>query len=452
MPQTVPILLPVVAGLATVLLGILALRLHAFLALLLAAAVTAALSVATPAAVPVPARVAAAFGDTVGKIGLLIAFAAVLGKCLLDSGAAERIVRSTLNIGGERSAPVAFAGSAFLLGIPVFFDTVFLLLIPLGKAVRLRTGRNYVLYVLAIFAGATMAHSLVPPTPGPLLVAEKLGVSIGMMIGVGLAVGLVCVVYGLLHAVVVNRLIDVPLRESPDMPLADLERLAATPDADLPPLWASVIPILLPVLLIGLHETTRLLGGPDWFLKSTAVLGEKNVAVAAGMIAGLLLLAWRTRGTVRSLRAAVQDALSGGGTVILVTAAGGTFGAMLADTGIAQLIGNLPALGTAGLVTAAFVVTAIIRTAQGSATVAMMTAVGLFTGVALPFHPVWLAVAIGCGSKPVSWMTDSGFWIVGRIAGFTEAETLKTVTPLTGMMGVVGWATTLAGALLFPMT
>jgi len=121
-------------------------------------------------------KVAGAFGTTCGKIGILIALAAIIGKCLLDSGAADKIVRSAVKVVGERGAPVAFVGSGFLLGIPVFFDTVFYLMMPLGKAMRMRTGRNYLLYILSIVAGGTMAHSLVPPTPGPLLVAEELGV------------------------------------------------------------------------------------------------------------------------------------------------------------------------------------------------------------------------------------------------------------------------------------
>jgi len=110
--------------------------------------------------------VAGEFGRTVTKIGILIAMASIIGKCLLDSGAAERIVRSVLRLTGEKGAPLAFLSSAFVLGIPVFFDTVFYLILPLGKAMGIRTGRNYGLYIMAIVAGTTMAHSLVPPTPG----------------------------------------------------------------------------------------------------------------------------------------------------------------------------------------------------------------------------------------------------------------------------------------------
>ena len=124
-------------------------------------------------------RITAAFGSTCGKIGILIAMACVIGRCLLARGAAERIVRAALALVGERAAAVAFCGSAFLLGIPVFFDSLFLLAIPLVKATWLKVKKNYVLFVIALVAGGTMTHSLVPPTPGPLFVAEELGVAVG---------------------------------------------------------------------------------------------------------------------------------------------------------------------------------------------------------------------------------------------------------------------------------
>lgn len=413
---------------------------------------------------PVPTRIAAAFGDTVGSIGLLIAFASVIGMCLLDSGAADRIVRSALRLVGERGAPLAFASCGFLLGVPVFFDTVFLLMIPLGKALRLRTGRDYVLYVLTIVCGATMAHSLVPPTPGPLLVAEELNVDMGTMILVGTAVGLVASAYGLLHATVANRFFDVPLRDTPEMPLADLQRLAAKPDHELPPIWASLLPIVLPVWLIGQQAALQLLLKdppatlanyithiPAWLVTATDTLGEKNVAVGIGVVVALVLLVRQTGQTLGQLRDRVGAALASGGSIILITAAGGAFGKMIEQTGVSSLLKEMPALGPAGLLTLAFLVTTAIRTAQGSSTVAMITAVGIFSGVELPFHPVWLALSIGCGSKPFSWMTDSGFWVICKMSGMTEAETLKTLTPMTAMMGLVGLATVIAGATVFPM-
>lgn len=405
-------------------------------------------------------RVASAFGATCGNIGILIAMAAIIGKCLLDSGAADRVVRGGLKLLGERGAPLAFLWSGFLLGIPVFFDTLFYLMIPLGKALGMRTGRNYLLYVLTIVAGGTMAHSLVPPTPGPLFVAEALGVDLGVMILAGCLVGSVTAGCGYLFALALNRRFTLPLRPSPDLSLEELEAIAARTDDQLPPLGLAVLPILLPVLLIG-GET--ILGAPRFASNMPAAirpiisaLGDKNIALILSAAVAMAMLAWQKRARLRELAGAVQAALASGGVIILITAAGGAFGAMLQGTGVASLVRALPNVSPPLVVLLAFCITAAVRTAQGSATVAMITAVGILSGLTasgdLGFHPVYLALAIGCGSKPITWMNDSGFWVIGRMSGMTEAETLKYVTPMVATMGLVGLVVLMIGVTFFPMT
>ncbi|MEX0726820.1 MAG: SLC13 family permease [Planctomycetaceae bacterium] len=404
-------------------------------------------------------RVANGFGSTCANIGILIAMASIIGKCLLDSGAADRVVRSSINLLGEKKAPVAFLSSGFLLGIPVFFDTVFYLMIPLGKALRVRTGRNYLLYVLTIIAGATMAHSLVPPTPGPLFVAEQLGVDMGVMIVAGCIVGLFTAGIGYLYAVMVNRVCELPLRESADVSLAELTAAAQRDESELPPFWMAILPIVLPVVLIaGLTVLERKPFGIELSpaaMHVAEMLGNKNIALALSAAIAMFMLVWKKRTTREELAHAVQSALASGGVIILITAAGGAFGKVLQQTGVAGLIRDLPQSSPAMIVVLAFLITAAVRTAQGSATVAMITAVGILAGLSsggqLGFHPVYLALAIGCGSKPVAWMNDSGFWVITRMSGMTEGEGLRYVTPMTTLMGFIGLAVTLAGVLLFPM-
>ena len=400
-------------------------------------------------------RVAFAFGSTCGKIGILIALAAIIGKCLLESGAADRIVRSALGVVGERGAPAAFLGSGFLLGIPVFFDTVFYLMMPLGKAMWLRTGRNYLLYVLTIVAGASMAHSLVPPTPGPLVVAGELGVDLGLMILVGTAIGLCSSLAAYLYAIWINRRAIIPLRDSPEFSRSAIEALARRDVSELPSLVVSLAPILLPVVLIAGQTVVKELHlvPPGRFDGQViATLGNKNVALAIAAAVAMATLVWTRRTSLRELANATQTALASGGVIILITAAGGAFGAMLRQTGIAQLL-TISEMASLGTLVLAFFVTAGIRTAQGSATVAMITAVGILSGFAdqLPCHPVWLAAAIGCGSKPIGWMNDSGFWVICKMSGMTEAEGLRFVTPMGIVMGVVGLLATLVGASLLPL-
>lgn len=400
-------------------------------------------------------RLGRAFGDTCAEIAILIAMAAIIGRALFDSGAADMIVRRFLGWFGERRAAWAFWGSGFLLGIPVFFDTVFYLMMPLGKALRLRTGKDLLLYTLAIVSGATMAHSLVPPTPGPLFVARQLRVDLAVMIVAGTVIGLVAAAAGLLFAMRANRRYELPLRDTPGFPLDELRRMADSDDARLPPFGWAVLPIVLPVVLISARAAQESL---NWSLPPLAhaalqTLGEQNMALvlAAAVAVGLVV---RRGVSLRAWAPAMQSAITGAGTIILITAAGGTFGAMIRQTGIAHVI-QVPSGASLVWLVLAFLVTAAIRTAQGSATVAMITSVGIFAGFASPqvlgFHPVYLALAIGCGSKPLAWMNDSGFWVICQMSGMTEREALRFVTPMSLIMGTVGLAATMLAAWLFPL-
>jgi GntP family gluconate:H+ symporter len=182
--------------------------------------------------------------------------------------------------------------------------------------------------------------------------------------------------------------------------------------------------------------------------------GDKNIALGIATLLALSLLRYAPADSDR--RRVVAEAISSGGVIILITAAGGAFGAMLGQAGIAESVARIDT--TAGglwLLPLAFLVTTAIRTIQGSATVAMITAAGILQGLAsseaLPFHPVYLAMAIGGGSKPISWMTDSGFWLMCKMSGMTEAEGLRTVTPLTIAMGLSTLFWTMLAAWLLPM-
>ncbi len=411
-------------------------------------------------------RVAEGFGRTCIDIGILIALAAIIGECLLASGAAERIVRSILRLVGEKRASSAFLGSGFLLGIPVFFDTVFYLLVPLAKAMRMKTGKHYLLYVLTIVAGATMTHSLVPPTPGPLYAASAFKVDVGVMILGGLAVSAITACVGYAYAVWADRRWDIPLRDTAEGGVGDLQVNAQKDDASLPPLWLSLLPIVLPVALIAgsaVVETWRkslgegqslpavieAIGPPLW------TLGDKNIAILLAAVIAMVTMALHKRGEKGAVGRTVNIALTGGGMVILITAAGGAFGAVLRQTGIAGEIQGLAQGWHVAVLPLAFLVTALVRTAQGSATVAMITAAAIFApiveGDTLSFHPLYLALAVGCGSKPIMWMNDSGFWVITKMTGFKEIETLRTATIMMILMALAGLMVVMAGAMALPM-
>lgn len=462
-------------GVVIVVGGIIGLKLHPFLALLLGAFVVALLTPAaaieqfaiakgtSPAAAAVLAkrsvgeRIATEFGSTAGKIGILIAMAAIIGKCLLDSGGAERIIRSVLRLTGIEKAPVAFLVSSFFIGIPVFFDTVLFLMIPLAKAMTLRIGKNYLLLVLCVMAGAAMANSLVPPAPGPLFLIGEMKIPIGLMMIAGTIVGLFTITAGYFFARWANARWPIPLRDSLDAKLEDLKAISDRDDRSLPPLGVSLLPVLLPIVFI-MADTARSSLVPD---ESSALLdvvkffGDKNIAVVSGGVAAMLLLVYQKRGTDASLSTFVSAALATGGSIILITSAGGAFGGMLQQTGISTRIADLTAGYQMALIPLAFLIAAVVRTAQGSATVALITASGILSGMAanasLDFHPVYLGLAIGCGSKLVPWMNDAGFWIICKLSNLTEKEALKTISPLLVVMGLAGLVVILIGAKLFPL-
>lgn len=438
---------------AVVLGGILFLRLHAFLALLLAALTVAAI---TPMPEDAPAaivRVAKGLGEGFTSLAILISMAAIIGKCLLDSGGAERIVLTLRRLFGDKGTPAAFAVSGFTLGIPVFFDTVFYLLMPLAKALRIKSGRDYLLYIMAIVCGGTMAHSLVPPTPGPLLAAEALNVKMGVMMLGGIVVGGIAAFFGYLYAVWANKKWEIPLRASQEMSEEEMEEVLTRDESSLPPFFLAILPILLPLVLVGGATVAEALKVESRFFE---VAGEKNLALMISAALAMILLITQKRCSLKEMGDAVGAALESGGVILLITSAGTAFGVTLKATGIADAVAALMPQGQSlVLILIAFFLTAAVRTAQGSATVAMVTAVGILGPIAetveLGFHPVYLALAIGCGSKPVMWANDSGFWIIGRMSGMTPLETFKTASVQLLIMSVAGLAAVLIGARFFPL-
>jgi len=185
------------------------------------------------------------------------------------------------------------------------------------------------------------------------------------------------------------------------------------------------------------------------------LLGQGQFALLAGTLVALLLLAGRNRWDWKSLTAPVSQAVTGGSSLLMITAAGGALGAVIRQTDIAESLASVSAGGGFGLLFAAFGITTLIRIVQGSATVAMITAAGVIAPLAAAaaphYHPVYLALAIGCGSKPIPWLNDSGFWIISRMSGMTEVETLKTASVMMSLMGCVGFAVVLIGAWLLPL-
>ncbi|MBM1105837.1 GntP family permease [Aurantibacter crassamenti] len=460
-------LLIILIGTATVLICIIKLKLHAAVSLLFAALITALLT--SPEQIMAFAtyqemgekeaqalmnmslgkRLASAFGNTSGKIGILIALASIIGAGLMRSGGAEKIIRALLKLFGKKNTSVALLSGSFALAIPVFFDTVFYLMIPLVKAVGVRNPKKFGLYLMTIIAGGVMAHSLIPPTPGPLFVAEEMGIDLGAMIIGGLCVGAITVICGYIYAIWANKRWDLPMRDTPEMKIDDLKQFSEKTSEELPSLWLSLLPVLLPILLITGNTFSRMAldsaGNQASDLQRQiasifSTLGDANIALFISTIIVLYLL-WKRLKDMVLFKKFIYEALSGAGMIILITSAGGAFGQMLQQTGIGIRVGELAANYQMAILPLAFFITAGVRTAQGSATVAMVTAIGVIGSIGqadLAFHPVYLALAIGCGSKIFAWMNDSAFWIITKMSGMEEKETIRFFSILLMVMGFSG--------------
>jgi len=448
-------------GIFTIIFMIAALRMNAFIALITSAIIVSLLAPGELA--EKISRVAAAFGRTAGDIGIVIALAVVIGKCMMDSGAADRIVRGFLSLLGEKRCPWALMCSGFVLSIPVFFDTVFYLLVPLARSMHRRTGKHFLKYCMAIAAGGVITHSLVPPTPGPLVMADQLGIDLGVMILVGAVIALPTTLVGMGFATWIDRKLKIEMR-----PLAGgVEEPEPVADHELPGLLPSLLPIVLPVLLVSMNTiiSTAAKGAEAGStLQRTAalmaVIGNVNLAMLLSTAIAMWVLQSKRRLSKAQLAKVVEVSLMSGGLIILITAAGGAFGAMLKAAEIGPAIQGLfksdAAQQTGGIMFLVLgaLIACVIKIAQGSGTVGMITASAMIAAMIpsmdnLGFPPVLLATAIGGGSMMGSWMNDSGFWIFVKMTGLTEAEGLKSWTPLLALTGLSSVLVSLALALLF---
>jgi len=459
-------------SLAAIIVMITKLRVHAFLALIFAAILAGMLAEKLPGEfgttqnpktekshwIQAVELTTAEFGTTAGRISVVIALAAVIGYCLMESGAADKVVRKFLTLFGQKRAGGAITSSSYILSIPIFFDTFFMLLLPLARAMRIRTGKDYLLYVMAICCGGTVTHSLLVPHPGPLAMAETLQIDLGVTIIAGFVLGIFPTLASWWTVKWINGRMDIPLRETAGVSLDELRKIVDKPESSLPSFFWSIVPVVLPVFLISLASTLDAIAGfrtdyPGAY-QTAQFLGNRNVALIIGTFFAVGLLMRQQKLSIGGLCDRIGPSLETAGVIILITSAGGAFGLMLKNAGVGTAIQTLVEGREVNLLLLSWVVAAVIRIAQGSATVAMLTTAAMIAPVmastTLPYHPVYIFSAIGFGAMMLSWMNDSGFWVVGRLSGFTERETLKTWTVVVSVNSLAGLIITLIAASVLP--
>lgn len=391
-------------------------QLHPFLALLLAAIGFGLLAGIPPS--EIARSINAGFGGTIGSIGIVIVAGTIIGTFLEQSGGAFAMAERILKVIGEKHVPAAMAAIGFVVSIPVFSDSGFVILAPLNRALAKRAGISLATSAIALSLGLSSSHTLVPPTPGPIAAAGILGADLGLVIAFGIGVGSVAAVVGWLFATQVASRIYI----DPNPELSDAEvaaRLAEAPSA-----WKAFLPIFLPILLIvgksvADYPTKPLGASPVVGLLS--FLGEPIIALLIGVSIACLLPKKFDR-QMLSASGWVGKALLDSALIILVTGAGGAFGKVLQNSGIASLIGDSLSDANIG-VWLPFILAAAIKTAQGSSTVAIITTASIVAplmpalGFTSDIGKVLLVLAVGAGSMVVSHANDSFFWVLTQLTG-----------------------------------
>lgn len=463
-----------VVSVVFIIISITRFKLHAFLALILAALVAGALARIFPQSTAVDGVAVIAtmgdvmrltlegFGKTAAGIAISIGLASIIGFCLMESGAADRVVRQFLKLFGEKNAGIALLVSTYILSIPIFFDTMFMLMAPLAKALSVRTGKNYLLYVLCVCCGGVITHSLTVPHPGPIAMVGNLKIDTGFSIIGGIVAGIIPAIVGYFIASAINRRQHVPLRETPGTTLADLEGIVAKKDSELPGLGVSLVPVILPIVLISFSSFLKVADGSGaaWVASLKGIreaidfFGDKNIALFIGTFFSILLLAKSRNYDRAKIGELLGPPLETAGIIILITSAGGAFGGMIKNAGVGAAVDRMADSMGLNLVFLSYVLALIIRVAQGSATVAMLTTSAIMfpmIGPDLPYHPLYLFLSIGFAAFALSWMNDSGFWVVSRLSGMTEKETLKSWSVLLTSVSLVGLIVTWLGSILVPL-
>lgn len=425
-------------------------RLHPFLALLGAAFVGAfALRLAPLDIVP---TITEAFGRTLGNIGIVIVFGTIIGVILERTGAAIAMAEAILRVLGKRFPGLTMTIIGYIVSIPVFCDSGLVILNSLKKAVTVRTAANPIVMTIALMTGLYSTHVFVPPTPGPIAAAGNYEVldQLGLIIGLGLVVAAVSAAAGLAFAQLYRKS-DIPLlpEESEDAIAANdsWEELRAS-YGKLPSAFVSFLPILVPIILICLGSVAALptapFGEESPLTIAFRLLGAPAVALAIGLIVAALTLGGARRDN-DSFSDRVAEGIRVSAPILLITAAGASFGAVLAASTLDDVLGET--LASLGLgIAVPFLVSAALKSAQGSSTVALVTTSTLLfpllgsLGLDSPIGAVLAVLATGAGAMVVSHANDSFFWVVSQLSRIPVATAYRTLTPATAVQGVAGFA------------
>lgn len=383
------------------------------------------------------------FGGTLGSIGIIIGFGVMMGQIFEVTGAAKRMAYTFLRLFGKKREEEALALTGFLVSIPIFCDSGFVVLAPIAKAISRATKKSFIGLGVALAAGLVITHSLVPPTPGPLGVCGIFGIDVGsfilLTIVLALPMTIACIAYARLflskkYYRIPNdegEIVEVPYQEP------DYEGAFAMDMHGVPGALESFMPLLVPIILILINTIASALGKTTGVMEILIFLGQPIVAVGLGLLVAIFTLGRKLdRHTCLS---EMEKGMMSAGIIMLVTGGGGALGQIIKDSGL----GNFMAEGLAQTAIPIIILPLLISTAmrfiQGSGTVAMITAASISAPIILASGASPLLGAIACcvGSLFFGYFNDSYFWVVNRTLGVSEAKDQLTVWSVTS---TIAWA------------
>lgn len=427
-------------GILLLLFLVIRLRVAAFVALLLVS-VLVGLGTDMPGA-EIVESIRNGMGGTLGFVAVVVGLGAILGNLLEACGGIDRVAQTIIGRLGADRAQWGLGLTGFIVAIPVFFDVALIILIPLVYGLAQNTGRSLLYYAIPLLAGLAVTHSFVPPTPGPIAVADLLDADLGWVIVFGTLAGIPSMILAgpMFGRYLARRIhVDVPasFREAADSRSGSPVSFGQVSAIILLPLFLIMASTVAPIWLGTEHMATSVL----------TFLGHPFVALLAATLLAMGLLARIDGFDKDDILAIANRGLEPAGIVILITGAGGAFKQLLIDSGVGSALADMVAASPMPLVFLAFMIAALTRIAQGSATVAMITAAGLMAPITAAQEPsammlAVLVIAISSGATILSHVNDSGFWLVSRYLGMSERDTLRSWTVLTTIIALTGLTVT----------
>ena len=426
-------------------------KIHPFLAI-----IATALVLAVVLGVPlktIPDVVGRGFSSIFTGIGLVIICGTIIGTVLEKTGAAVAMARGVERVVGRRFPRLAMMLIGWIVSIPVFCDSGFVLVSPIGKSLARRTAQPQASLMLALGAGLFASHVFIPPTPGPVAAAGMMGLddNLLMVIAVGVVISLISLIPVYFFAGKIGKRIT-----TAGVDIDEGQNIEETKNA--PSAFISFLPIIVPVLLMAMGSLVSLVVMPEWLAAILTFLGKPVIAIMVAFLCCLPLLAKRRM--LKESYGIINDSLMTAGPIIFITAAGSVLGSVIVESGFVEILkqytGTLSALG----VIFPFLIAAILKSAQGSSTVAITTTaslMGMFgdagsmmhaLGFTTPLAATLVVMAIGAGAMTVSHANDSYFWVVTGFGGIRTTDGYRSFTLMTLIMGITAIATIALAALI----